>query len=299
MDRIEAMRVFVRVAELRSFTKAADTLGLPRATVTNLIQSLEAKIGARLLNRTTRQVHLTAEGTGFLERCRDLIDDIEDAESMFRGDAHIKGKIRVDMSVPVAQMLFIPLLHEFLKAHPDIEIELSSTDRRVEVIREGLDCVIRTGNSTEPGVVEKHVATVRLINCVSPAYVAKYGRPTTLAQLKDHKLIRYAQVLGGKPEGFEYEENGEYRELQMPSLITVNNTTSYAASCMAGLGIAQIPFTGVRRYLASGELVEVLPKFRAEPMKVKLVFPQRRLLAKRVRVFMDWIEPHIRQFHAE
>lgn len=297
MDRFEAMKVFVRVAELQSFTKAAESLGLPKATVSTVVQSLEALVEVRLLHRTTRQVRLTSEGQSFLERCKDLLDDVDDVESMFRVDtARITGKIRIDMTVPVARDVVIPALHEFIERHPGVDIELSSTDHRVDLIREGIDCVIRSGNHKAPGVAEKEIGSIPLINCVSPGYLEKYGKPKSIEDLKNHKLIHYTQVLGSRPEGFEYFDGEKYREVPMKNLITVNNTVSYTSACLAGLGIAQIPVAGVRESLKKGELVEVLPKFRAEPLKLKLVYPQRRLLAKRVRVFMEWIEPLLQKY---
>lgn len=300
MDRFEAMKVFIRVAELQSFTRAADSLGLPKATVSTVVQNLEARLGARMLNRTTRQVRLTPEGQSFLERCKDLLDDLDDVEAMFRIDAsQIKGKIRVDMTVPTACDLIIPRLHEFIEQHPGIEIELSSTDHRVDLIRDGIDCVIRAGSYSEPGVAEKLIATAPLVNCASPVYLDKYGKPESLDDLKHHKLIHYTLALGSKPEGFEYFDGEKYRETRMQGFITVNNTVAYTAACLAGLGIAQIPKPGVKSYLKSGRLVEVLPQYHAEPMNIKLVYPQRRLLAKRVRVFMEWIEPLVEEHYGE
>lgn len=285
MDRFEAMRVFIRVAELQSFTKAAEGIGLPKATVSTAIQELEASVHARLLNRTTRQVQLTQEGQSFLERAKDVLADLDDIESMFRIDAsQIEGKIRIDMTVPMARDLVIPQLHEFLALHPKVEVELSCTDRRVDLIREGLDCVIRSGNVSEAGVAEKEIGEMTLANCASPGYLKKLGTPKSLEDLKHHQLIHYAQVLGNRPDGFEYFDGDRYREIKMNGVITVNNTVAYQGACVAGFGIAQIPRVGIKSQLASGELVEVLPRWRAQPMKLKLVYPQRRLLARRVRV---------------
>jgi DNA-binding transcriptional LysR family regulator len=297
MDRFEAMKVFVRVVELQSFTQAAASLDLPKASVSTAVQNLEALVNARLLHRTTRQVGLTPDGSSFYERCKDLLADLDETESMFRTEpTQIKGVIRVDATVTLARRLIVPRLPEFLAEHPGIEIELSSTDRRVDPIREGIDCVIRGGTAVEPGMVERPLGHLTIVNCASPEYLAAYGTPQTLEDLKTHKLIRYVQQLGTTPGGFEVADGGKVREVKMSGRLVVNNTDTYEAACLAGLGIAQDPLVGIQQYLRSGDLVEVLPAFRAEPLPMKLVYPQRRLLAKRVRAFIDWLEPVLKAY---
>lgn len=297
MDRFAAMKIFARVAELQSFTQAAESLDLPKATVSTSVQQLEALVGTKLLHRTTRRVQLTAEGTSFYERCQDLLADLEETESMFRSDsAQLRGKVRVDMTVVMARELVIPRLPAFLEAHPGIEIELSSTDRHVDLIREGIDCVARVGRGLEAGLMAREIGEMETVNCASPAYIAKFGLPRQLEDLRRHRLIYYVQHLGSRPEGFEYFDGEKYREFKMGGVITVNNIIAYQAACLAGLGIIQCPRVGVRGPLARGELVEVLPEIVAEPMLLKLVYPQRRMLAKRVRVFMDWIEPILKAY---
>ncbi len=296
MDRYEAMRVFVRVAELQSFTQAAESLNLPKATVSTSVQNLEALVETKLLNRTTRSVQLTPEGTSFLERCKDILSDLEETESMFKSDSvQIKGKVRVDMIVPLARDFFIPLLPKFLEKYPGIEIELSSTDRKVDLVREGIDCVIRGGDLSEPGLLERELGTATVVNAAAPSYIQRFGKPKSIEDLKNHKLIYYSQTFASKPEGFEYFDGDKYREAKMAGMITVNTVDSYKAACLAGLGICQNPINGIAKELESGALVEVLPKFRAEPFKVKMVYPQRRMLSKRVKVFMDWLEPLLKE----
>ena len=295
MDRFESMAIFIRVAELESFTQAADSLNLPKATVSTAVQNLEALVNVRLLNRTTRQVRLTAEGTSYLERCKDLLSDLEESESMFRTDSvQIQGRIRVDMFVTLAREIFIPLLPDFLDLHPGIEIELSCSDRRIDLIREGIDCQIRGGDYQEPGFAENDLGRAVVINCASPAYLSRYGKPKSIEDLKSHRLIQYAQVPGSKPEAFGYFDGEKHREVRMPGALTVNNVDAYTAGCLAGLGICQDPLGVVEKFLKSGALVEVLPKFRPEPMPVKIVYPQRKLLSKRMRVFLDWLVPAVK-----
>ncbi len=291
MDKYETMRIFIRVAELQSFTQAAETLNLPRATVSVSVQNLEAWVGTRLLNRTTRRVQLTNDGISFLERCKYLLGDLEEAESMFRRDAtQLKGKIRVDMVATMAKVLFIPMLPRFLEKHPGIEIEISSTDGRVDLVRAGIDCMVKGGKDFDRGLAKRELGEAAIVNCASPKYLAKYGKPKNIEDLKNHRLIHFAPVLGSKPEGFEFFDGEKYQEIGMPGIVTVNNTETYTAACLAGFGISQNPLGVVAKHLKSGALVEVLPKFKAEPMKISLVYPHQRLMPKRVRAFMDWLE---------
>ncbi|MGV3524240.1 MAG: LysR family transcriptional regulator [Candidatus Sericytochromatia bacterium] len=297
MDRLEAMQIFLRVADLQSFTQAADSLNLPKATVSTAVQQLEKRVGTRLLNRTTRRVEITPEGQMFYTRCQDLLAELEATENLFQSSgAQITGKIRVDMNMPMARNLVIPRLPAFLAAHPGLEIELSSTDRRVDLLREGVDCVIRVGQAAETGLVVRELGQMQLVNCVSPAYLATHGRPQTLADLQHHQLVGYVQQFGARPEGFEYFDGERYREYPMPSVLTVNTTDAYQSACLAGLGIIQCPLAGVRDLLASGELEEVLPAWRAAPMPLSLVYPQRHLPSQRVRVFVAWLEPLVKAY---
>jgi DNA-binding transcriptional LysR family regulator len=299
MDRHTAMRVFVKVAELQSFTRAAEQLGIPKATATTAVQDLEALVQAKLLHRTTRTVKLTSEGTSFLERCKDVLSDIEEMESMFQtGSAQIKGKIRVDMVSSLARDVLIPNLPKFLDAHPGIEIEVVGSDRKLDLIREGIDCAIR-GGPLEPGLaaMDLNWGEVKTVNVVSPSYIKRFGRPASLEDLANHRLVQYVQDFGQTPDGFEYFDGEKTRQIKMKSVITVASVDAYKAAGLAGLGICQNPFVGVRRYLKSGALVEVLPEFRPAPGRsAKIVYPQRRYLAKRVRAFIEWVEPVLRAY---
>ncbi len=296
MDKIAAIKTFVRVAELESFSQAAESLNLAKASVTITIQALETLLGTKLLERTTRSVQLTSEGKTFLERSKDILSDLEDMETMFASDgAQITGKIRVDMTGPMARNTVIPRLPEFLKKYPGIEVELSSTERRVDLIREGIDCVVRGGKYSEPGLAERPLGELMQVNVASASYLAAYGTPKNLAQLKSHKLIFFHPILGAPQHGFEYFDGEKYREIKMGGFISVNSADSYKAACLAGLGICQTPHIAVVNELKSGSLKEILPEFRAEPIPLKLVYPQRRMLAKRVRVFIDWLEPVLKR----
>jgi DNA-binding transcriptional LysR family regulator len=293
MNDLDAMRIFVRVAELASFTAAADSLGLPKATVSTAVRGLEALLDTRLLHRTTRRVQMTQDGRVFFERSQDLLADVDELRGLFRRDgAALRGRLRVDMPLAVARDVVIPRLPEFLVAHPAVEIELGSTDRRVDLVREGFDCVLRVGALADSSLIARPIGHYRLVNCASPAYVAAHGKPRDLDDLPAHRLIHYVPTLGGRSPGFEVADAGtppNVRFVPMTGALTVNNSESYLAACLAGLGIIQVPEPGVAPLLAAGRLVEVLPRFRPAPMPVSLLFANRRHLPRRVQAFMAWM----------
>lgn len=289
MDRFYSMQVFVRVAEMNSFTKAAESLGMPKASVSSYIQQLEALVGARLLHRTTRSVQLTQDGLMFYERCKDLLVDVDDIESMFQETSNLSGRIRVDMPIRMGKDLIIPRLQEFLKKHPKIEFELSSTDRKVDLIQEGFDCVIRVGTSADSGLIARKIGEYKIINCASVDYLKKYGRPKNLEDLSKHQLVHYATVLGSKPFGFEYFDGEKYKTIKMNGSVTVNNSEAYNSACLAGFGIIQAPETGMREHIKNGTVEEILPKLKAEPMPVSVLYPHRRNQSRRVQAFIEWV----------
>lgn len=292
MDKYNSMKIFAKVAELQSFTQAADLLGLPKSSVTNAVQDLESLAQVKLLNRTTRKVELSTEGLSFIEKCKDILSDIDEMESMFHSaPGQIKGKIRVDMTSVAARDIVIPSLPKFLELYPEIEIELVGSDQRLDLIREGIDCSIRSGNLQDSRLAEIILGQIPVLNVVSSSYVKKYGTPKKIEDLKNHRIVQYVQNFGGEPETFEYFDGQKTHHVKMKSIISVSNIEAYRAACVAGLGICQNPAIGVRDLLSSGKLVEILPKFRAEATQLKIVFPKRRVQAKRVKAFIDWIEP--------
>ena len=293
MNQLDAMQIFVRVAELSSFTGAAESLGLPKATVSLAVQQLENLFGTRLLHRTTRSVQMTQDGLLMFERSKDLLADIAELQALFRKEpAAVAGRLRVDMPIAIARDLVIPNLAEFLRQHPALELELSSTDRRVDLVREGFDCVLRVGALLDSNLIARPVGHYRMVNCASPAYIAEYGLPTALADLSHHRLVHYLANFGGRDPGFEYvipEAPDMVRHIPMGGVLTVNSSEAYTSACLAGLGIVQSPEPGVRNHLASGQLVELLPGYRPAPMPVSLIYANRRHLPQRVQVFMSWI----------
>ena len=297
MDKIHAMQLFIRVAELESFSRAADTLGLPKGSVSRQIQALENHLGCRLLHRTTRRVLLTQDGMVYFERAKDLLSNLDELDGMFQNDpSSISGRLRVDMPVAVARTVVIPRLPDFLQHYPGIELELSSSDRLVDVIREGFDCVVRVGTLKDSGLIARPLGKLTIINCASPAYLARFGYPESLEDLSSHALVHYAVNLGVRPQGFEVARDTGTQWVKTGGVLTVNSTETYHAACLAGLGIIQVPRVGVRDALRDGTLVEILPQYRAEPMPVSLIYPHRRNLSRRVHVLMEWLTEVLRDY---
>jgi LysR family transcriptional regulator for bpeEF and oprC len=291
MDRIDLLRTFVRVVEAGSYTKAAATLEIPRSTVSTAVSALETRVGTRLLSRTTRKVSPTQDGLAFYERCVRLIDDFEETEGAFRRDgASPTGKLHVNMPGRIARLIVAPALPEFLDRHPGIDIQLGATDRAVDLVGENVDCALRVGPLRDSGLIARHVGWLQLINVASPVYLERFGAPLSPYALVDkHQTVCYASPTTGRPEAWEWVENGSVQSLPLSSRVTVNSAEAYIACCLAGLGLIQIPAYDVQEQLISGELVEVMPLHRASPMLVTLLYPHRRHLSHRLRLFADWL----------
>lgn len=292
MDRLTQYRIFVRVAELGGFTRAADSLGLPKASASAAVRRLEAALGAQLFHRTTRRVRLTADGAAFLERCRDFLGEAEELHTMFRRAARqLGGRVRIGMSAGMARHLVLPRLGAFLEAHPGLQIELGASERRVDLVREGYDCVVRTGEVADPSLVARRLGVVPVVSCASPAYLARHGVPRTLEDLRrGHRLVQFTVAFGHRPEGFEYPlPGGGHATLELPGAVTVDGGEAYVGAALAGLGLIQVPRFAVREALADGRLVEVLPELPAAPMPVSLLYPLQRHTPRRVREVMDWL----------
>lgn len=297
MLKPEMMKIFMTVCETESFTSSAQVLGIPKASVSDAIQKLETSVGTRLLQRTTRKVTITHDGLQFYERCKDLLADFEEAESMFQESGpSISGKIRVDMPVPFAKNLIIPKLPAFLEKYPNLELELSSTDRRVDIVREGFDFVIRIGRLSDSSLIAKKIGEYKVVNCASREYLEKFGTPKNIDDLSKHFQVHYEQTFGGRPDGFEYWDGTKYVLHKTKSKITVNSTDAYLAAALAGLGIIQGLGSGLDEYIKSGKLRKILTKYDSEPASIYIVYPQRRHVAKRVRLLMDWMEEQIKGY---
>ncbi|WP_198971863.1 LysR family transcriptional regulator [Xylophilus sp. ASV27] len=294
MDRIDLLQVFVRVAETGSFTRAADRLGLPRATVSTAVQQLETRLGSRLLHRTTRRVGLTPDGEVMLERARELVADMEDIEQQFLpAHGQVSGRLKVDLPSRIARRLIAPALPGFFERHPGIELELGSGDRAIDLVLEGVDCALRVGPLASSSLVARPLGHFTLINCASPAYLERHGTPRTTADLPRHTAVNYASPNSGRAAPWEWSDDGRTTSLRMRSQVSANNADIYIAFALAGLGLIQVPAYDVREHLAAGELLEVLPEARAEPLPVHLVYPHRRNLSRRVQAFAAWLEAQL------
>ncbi|RWR13256.1 LysR family transcriptional regulator [Paenirhodobacter populi] len=291
MDRIDLFRTFVRVVECASFTRAADTLGMPRSSVSAAIAELESRVGARLLNRTTRKVSTTPDGAAFHERCLQVIADVEETENLFLNrQAQPVGKLRIDVPGRIGRLILAPALPEFLDRYPGVEIDLGVTDRAIDLIGEGVDCALRVGPLPDSGLIARGIGDLPLINVASPAYLARHGTPESPADLSGHLAVNYASPTTGRVEPWEWVGNGTAQTMEMRGRVTVNSAEASIACCLAGLGLLQIPAYDVRRHLVAGELVEVLPRHRAAPLPMTLLYPHRQHLSRRLRVFADWLE---------
>ncbi len=290
LDRIDLFRIFARVVECSSFTRAADTLGMPRSSVSAAVLELEGRLGARLLHRTTRKVSTTQDGAAFYDRCLGLIVDVDEAESLFRQTATPTGTLRIDVPGRIGRLIIAPALPEFLEAYPGIDIHLGVTDRAVNLVEEGVDCVLRVGPLTDSGLIARPVGELPLINVASPAYLERHGTPETPDELSAHWAVNYASPSSGRVEDWEWIEDGMLRSIPVPGRVTVNSAEAYIACCLAGLGLIQIPAYDVKRHLEAGELVEVMADQRAAPMRMTLLYSHRRHLSRRLQVFADWLE---------
>jgi DNA-binding transcriptional LysR family regulator len=291
VTELESIRIFLTVADLASFSGAARRLGLPNATVSAAVRQLEQTLGTRLLQRTTRRVQPTQEGDAFATRARALLDDFDALRAMFRPGADgVDGRLRVNMSVAVAVKLVLPRLGEFLARHPKLQVDLGTADRRVDLIREGYDCVLRAGALDDSSLVARPLGSYRLVNCASPAYLRQRGHPRSLDDLARHVIVQYDAQLGGSAPLWEWHDGRQTRRAPVGAALTVDGTAAYEASCVSGLGLIQVPEAGVRELLQSGALIEVLPAFRPAPMPVSFVYPSRRHVPARTLAFMAWVE---------
>jgi DNA-binding transcriptional LysR family regulator len=288
MDRFQEMQVFIRIAERGSFTRAADDLQIPRATVTNLMKRMEERLGARLLERTTRTVRLTHDGEAFYRRCVRLVADMEEAEGSFH-DVAPKGLLRVNVQGTLAKHFVMPALPDFVAQYPGIELHIGEDDRLVDLVREGIDCVLRAGILQDSSVVGRRVASMRQVTVASPAYLAQFGEPATLQALESHRAVNYISSGSGRALPMEFTVDGEVIEMQLPSIVSVTGADLYTGSAVAGLGMVQVPRYRVAGELSAGTLKVVLGDFPPPPMPVSVLYPQNRQLSSRVRVFAQWL----------
>lgn len=288
MDRFETMRLFVRIVERRSFTLAATDLELPRSTVTQVIKRLEARLGVRLLQRTTRHVSPTLDGEAYHRRCMAILADVEDAEAAFL-HAGPTGLLRVDVHGTLARHFVLPALPDFLARYPGLRVHIGEGDRLVDLVREGVDCVLRVGELQDSGMVARRIAMLEEVTCASAGYLERHGVPESPDDLDGHQAIGFVSTATGNILPLEFMVDGELRYVSLPSVVTVTGSETNIALARLGMGLIQVPLYHVASDFAAGTLVPVLPGFPPSSSPVSVMYPQNRQLSPRVRVFIDWV----------
>jgi LysR family transcriptional regulator, regulator for bpeEF and oprC len=293
MDRLIAMQTFALVAELGGFSKAAEALNLPNASVSTRVAQLEAHLQVKLLSRTTRRLALTEDGAAYLERAQRLLHDLDELEAQVAGDvAAPKGRLRIDVPAAAGRHVLAPALPEFLARYPDITLDIGSSDRPVDLITEGVDCVIRGGLVHDEQLVARKLGAFEVITCATPAYLKAYGVPKKLADLQEneHQAVNFFSSKTGRVFNFEFDKKGEKIELALPHTVSANDADTQMALCLEGLGLMQYPRTKVlQQQLDAGALVQVLKDWSAGSMSLYVLYPRNRHLSARVRVFVDWV----------
>ncbi|MCA8093361.1 LysR family transcriptional regulator [Burkholderia anthina] len=296
MDRLLAMRLFTCIVDSGSFTRAAQQLGMQRASATQIMKQLESHLGARLLVRTTRHVSATVDGAAYYRRCVDILDGIDEAEASFSHAArHPQGALKVDLASSFARLVVIPALPEFFMRYPQVTLDISVGDRRVDLARESVDCVVRIGELTDSSLVARRVGLLEQVTCASPGYLAAHGRPRNLADLAKHREVAYVSASSGKRVPLVFGTDGNARTTELPASVSVNNGDAYVTACEAGLGIIQVPRYHVVEKLRGGTLTEILTRLRPPPLPLSVLYPHRGHLSPRLRVFNDWIGELVRE----
>lgn len=291
MDRLDAMRLFTRIVDLGSFTAAADDLSLPRATVTHTIKRLETRLGTQLLQRTTRRVQTTRDGEAYYQHCVRLLADMDAVEADFReATVQPRGRLRIDVPAQMARLWLIPALPAFFARYPLLELDIGTSDRFVDLLREGVDCVLRAGKLPDSNLVGRRVGTLSQSTVASAAYFRKQGVPQTLADLQHgHYAVNWASPTTHRSEPLEFMVGRKRRDVILPGHVTVSSVEAYLACCEAGLGIGQFPLYRLTEGIANGTLREVLTATPPPSLPVTVLYPAHRQMPARLRVFVDWL----------
>lgn len=293
MELLQSMRLFARLAELGSFTKAAESLQIGRPQVTRYIQELETSLGVRLFQRTTRQVKLTAEGERFYDRVKEILGSISEATSMFdRSGSTLGGRLRIDIPSAFAQIEFMDRLREFTKIFPEINLVLGVTDRTVDLVGEGIDCALRIGELPDSTLIARPIGMATMVTCAAPKYLHEHSEPTELEDLVDHRGVTFLSGQNNRTLPWHFSVDGQDRTYISHAGIAVTESNAYVQCGVAGFGILQVPGIAVDQYLTNGALVEILKPFRPQPRPVTLLYPSRTHLAPQVEVFLDWLQEH-------
>jgi LysR family transcriptional regulator, regulator for bpeEF and oprC len=290
MNKLQAMEVFVRVVETGGITRAAESLRIPKATATTLIQQLEAALGVKLLNRTTRSVSVTTDGTAYYERCVAVLAQIRDTEeSLAQRHATPRGRLRVEVPTLMARSVIVPALPTFFARYPDIELQLGCSERRADLIEEGIDCAVWSGELEDSSLVARRVGQLFFATCASPSYLAAHGQPGHPNELVAHRCINHFSPRTGKTFDWVFAKNSVRIQTSLPGHIALDDENSYVAAAEAGLGIAQIPAFVLKEAMERGSLELVLGDWFPEPVPLNVVYPENRHLSSKIRVFVDWI----------
>jgi LysR family transcriptional regulator for bpeEF and oprC len=290
MNKLQAMEVFVQVVDAGSFTRAAETLQLPKATVSTLVQSLETALSSKLLHRTTRMVTVTTDGAAYYERCIRILSDVRDAEeSLSRTRLSPSGRLRVDVPTGLASEILIPALPAFFERYPDILMELGSTDRPVDLVEEGVDCALRGGELFDDNLIARRVGVINFVTAAAPGYVARHGMPRHPRDLEGHRCVSYFSAKTGKTYDWDFRRGAETVVARMPGMIALNDSNAYVHAGLAGLGIIQMADYLLDQHVAAGRMVRVLGDWASDPLPVHIVYPQNRHLSAKVRVFVEWV----------
>lgn len=290
MNKLLAMEVFVQVVDAGGFTRAADNLQMPKATVSTMVQALEKTLAVKLLHRTTRQVSVTTDGAAYYERCLRILADVREAEeSLSRNRASPSGRLRVDVATGVANDVIIPALPDFFARYPDIVLELGCGDRPVDLIEEGIDCAIRGGALPDSSLIARRIGVLNFVTCASPAYLAEHGRPTHPNDLLKHRCVNYFSSKTGKIHDWDFSRGDELIQIAVPACLAVNDSTAYITAGLAGLGVMQMASYTLDPHLVSGSLELLMEDWSSAPVPVNIVYPQNRHLSAKVRVFVEWV----------
>jgi len=287
MDRLGTLELFVRIVDRGSFTAAAADCGVSRPVATAAIKALEERLGTRLLQRTTRHVQPTLEGEAYYRRCLAILADLEDADRTASGA--VAGLVRVDLAGHLARTIILPELPAFLARHPSLTVHLSEGERFVDLVREGVDCVIRAGTLTESDMVARRIGTMDEVTVASPRYLAEHGVPATPDDLDGHFMVGFVSSRSGRAIPLEFTQDGQVVEVALPARLLVSGADTSAAAARLGLGLVQAPRYRFAEDLASGALVEVLADYPPTPTPLSVLYPSNRQLSPRVRVFIDWV----------
>lgn len=296
MDKLGAMALFVRVVETGAVSRAADSLDMPKATASTWLQQLENQLGVKLLNRTTRRIHLTADGAAYYERCVAILDQVREAEEgLTQQHAAPRGRLRVDVPSLMARSVFVPALPGFFHRYPSIELALASSERSADLLEEGIDCAVRSGDIEQPQLVARRVGFLYFATCASPSYLSAHGRPSHPSDLQDHRCIHRFSARSGEWADWLFSRNGERFRATPPQRVAFEDENSYVAAAEAGLGIAQIPAFVLKDAMERGTLDIVLGDWFPEPAPIHVVYPQNRHLSAKVRAFVDWVAEVLRE----